>query len=229
MWSMACMREVPGHELDDGLQPANAAPTPRPAKPYSVIGVSMTRFGRRTPRAVRGSPCRRPGTGRPPRPSGTRSSSRRISSAMASRSASRTAGLLVRHALGQRRIMQTLGGRSSARVARRRPWPSFFAFRSPGARSALPPGVCVLGVGARLRSCASSPSPCQPPLGLGLRLAIGLRLGLRRGLAPSAKPARSVSVDLHALGPRLDHQYSRSRLRRRPRLPSSPCRSRSRR
>ena len=37
--------EVPGHELDDGLEPAKAAPTPTPAKPYSVMGVSTTRVG----------------------------------------------------------------------------------------------------------------------------------------------------------------------------------------
>ena len=36
-------REVEGHELDDRLQPDIAAPTPTPAKPCSVIGVSITR------------------------------------------------------------------------------------------------------------------------------------------------------------------------------------------
>ena len=35
--------EVPGHELDDGRNPTIAVPTPTPAKPSSVMGVSTIR------------------------------------------------------------------------------------------------------------------------------------------------------------------------------------------
>ena len=44
MASIACMAKLKVMNSTIGFSPANAAPTPRPAKPYSVIGVSITRF-----------------------------------------------------------------------------------------------------------------------------------------------------------------------------------------
>ena len=44
MWSIACMAKFQVMNSTIGRSPAIAAPTPRPAKPYSVIGVSMTRL-----------------------------------------------------------------------------------------------------------------------------------------------------------------------------------------
>ena len=38
-------RKTEGHEFDDRTQSTIAAPTPMPAKPFSLIGVSMIRFG----------------------------------------------------------------------------------------------------------------------------------------------------------------------------------------
>ena len=43
MWSIACMAKFQVMNSTIGLSPAKAAPTPTPAKPYSVIGVSTTR------------------------------------------------------------------------------------------------------------------------------------------------------------------------------------------
>ena len=45
MWSIACMAKFQVMNSTIGLRPAKAAPTPTPAKPYSVIGVSTTRVG----------------------------------------------------------------------------------------------------------------------------------------------------------------------------------------
>src|SRR5690606_23005710 len=44
MWSIACMAKFQVMNSTIGRNPANAAPTPTPVKPYSVIGVSITRF-----------------------------------------------------------------------------------------------------------------------------------------------------------------------------------------
>ena len=44
IWSIACMAKFQVMNSTIGFRPAIAAPTPRPAKPYSVIGVSMTRL-----------------------------------------------------------------------------------------------------------------------------------------------------------------------------------------
>ena len=44
MWSIACMAKLKVMNSTIGFSPAMAAPTPRPAKPCSVIGVSITRF-----------------------------------------------------------------------------------------------------------------------------------------------------------------------------------------
>ena len=43
-WSIACMAKFQVMNSTIGRSPAKPAPTPRPAKPYSVIGVSITRF-----------------------------------------------------------------------------------------------------------------------------------------------------------------------------------------
>ncbi len=43
MWSIACMAKFQVMNSTMGFKPAMAAPTPMPAKPYSVMGVSMTR------------------------------------------------------------------------------------------------------------------------------------------------------------------------------------------
>lgn len=43
-WSMACMEKLNVMNSQIGLRPANAAPTAIPAKPISVIGVSITRL-----------------------------------------------------------------------------------------------------------------------------------------------------------------------------------------
>ncbi len=45
IWSTACMAKFQVMNSTIGFRPANAAPTPMPAKPCSVIGVSMMRFG----------------------------------------------------------------------------------------------------------------------------------------------------------------------------------------
>ena len=45
IWSMACIEKLKVMNSTIGFSPAKAAPTPSPAKPISVIGVSMTRFG----------------------------------------------------------------------------------------------------------------------------------------------------------------------------------------
>ena len=44
MWSIACMAKFQVMNSTIGRRPANPAPTPSPAKPYSVIGVSITRL-----------------------------------------------------------------------------------------------------------------------------------------------------------------------------------------
>ena len=44
MASMACMAKLKVMNSTIGFSPAKAAPTPSPAKPYSVIGVSTTRL-----------------------------------------------------------------------------------------------------------------------------------------------------------------------------------------
>jgi hypothetical protein len=45
IWSIACMAKLKVMNSTMGLRPAKAAPTARPVKPCSVIGVSITRFG----------------------------------------------------------------------------------------------------------------------------------------------------------------------------------------
>ena len=45
MWSIACIAKLKVMNSMTGLSPPIAAPVPMPAKPYSVIGVSITRFG----------------------------------------------------------------------------------------------------------------------------------------------------------------------------------------
>ena len=45
IWSIACMAKFQVMNSMIGRRPANAAPTPMPAKPCSVIGVSTTRCG----------------------------------------------------------------------------------------------------------------------------------------------------------------------------------------
>lgn len=42
MWSIDCMAKLKVMNSIMGLQPARAAPTPKPVKPASVIGVSIT-------------------------------------------------------------------------------------------------------------------------------------------------------------------------------------------
>ncbi len=44
IWSIACMAKLKVMNSTIGFRPAMAAPTPTPAKPCSVIGVSMTRL-----------------------------------------------------------------------------------------------------------------------------------------------------------------------------------------
>ncbi len=44
IWSIACMAKLKVMNSTMGRRPVNAAPTPTPAKPCSVIGVSTTRF-----------------------------------------------------------------------------------------------------------------------------------------------------------------------------------------
>ena len=44
IWSIACMAKLKVMNSTIGFSPPKAAPTPRPVKPCSVIGVSMTRF-----------------------------------------------------------------------------------------------------------------------------------------------------------------------------------------
>ena len=44
IWSIACMAKLKVMNSTIGLRPAIAAPTPTPAKPCSVIGVSITRL-----------------------------------------------------------------------------------------------------------------------------------------------------------------------------------------
>ena len=44
IWSIACMAKLNVMNSTIGFSPANAAPTPMPAKPCSVIGVSITRL-----------------------------------------------------------------------------------------------------------------------------------------------------------------------------------------
>ena len=43
MWSMACSAKLKVMNSTIGFSPAKAAPTASPAKPCSVIGVSITR------------------------------------------------------------------------------------------------------------------------------------------------------------------------------------------
>ncbi len=45
IWSIACIAKLKVMNSTIGFRPASAAPTPRPAKPCSVIGVSTTRRG----------------------------------------------------------------------------------------------------------------------------------------------------------------------------------------
>jgi hypothetical protein len=49
IWSIACMAKLKVMNSTMGRSPPKAAPTPRPAKPCSVIGVSMTRRRRTRP------------------------------------------------------------------------------------------------------------------------------------------------------------------------------------
>jgi hypothetical protein len=44
-WSIACIAKLKVMNSTIGRSPAKAAPIPSPAKPCSVIGVSMTRRG----------------------------------------------------------------------------------------------------------------------------------------------------------------------------------------
>ena len=44
IWSIACMAKLKVMNSTIGFRPAIAAPTPMPAKPCSVIGVSITRL-----------------------------------------------------------------------------------------------------------------------------------------------------------------------------------------
>ena len=44
IWSIACMAKFQVMNSTIGFRPASAAPTPMPAKPCSVIGVSITRL-----------------------------------------------------------------------------------------------------------------------------------------------------------------------------------------
>jgi hypothetical protein len=43
IWSIACMAKLKVMNSTIGFRPASAAPVPSPAKPCSVIGVSITR------------------------------------------------------------------------------------------------------------------------------------------------------------------------------------------
>ena len=44
IWSIACMAKFQVMNSTMGFRPSKAAPTPRPAKPCSVMGVSITRL-----------------------------------------------------------------------------------------------------------------------------------------------------------------------------------------
>jgi hypothetical protein len=44
IWSIACMAKLKVMNSTIGFNPPKAAPTPRPVKPCSVIGVSITRL-----------------------------------------------------------------------------------------------------------------------------------------------------------------------------------------
>ena len=50
MWSIACIAKLKVMNSTIGFRPPQAAPTAIPAKPCSVIGVSMTRFESRPAR-----------------------------------------------------------------------------------------------------------------------------------------------------------------------------------
>ena len=89
MWSIACMAKLKVMNSTMGLSPPMAAPTPMPANPASVMGVSITRPAPNSSSrpwltlyapwySATSSPMRKT------------SGSARISSAIASRSASRT-------------------------------------------------------------------------------------------------------------------------------------------
>src|ERR671910_950592 len=53
IWSIACMAKLKVMNSTIGLRPVKAAPTPRPANPCSVIGVSTTRRGPKSCRRAR--------------------------------------------------------------------------------------------------------------------------------------------------------------------------------
>ena len=187
-----------------GFKPPIAAPAPRPAKPYSVIGVSITRFGPELVEQALGDLVGALILRRLPRPSRTRARRARISSAMASRSASRTVMLVSGVPSGT--SGRVLGLATSA-TSSRAPVPS-------GAVSAAP--IPALGFGAG----------CW--LGDG-RLRPSARGAARLGASPSPRHHRDrpsrPSPRRCPRGP----GSSRSSPRRPPRTPSSPCRSRSRR
>src|SRR5215467_12242068 len=89
IWSIACMAKLKVMNSTMGLRPAIAVPIPSPAKPCSVIGVSMTRAA---PNSC-SRPCvtlYAPWYSATSSPITNTAGSRRISSAMASRNASRT-------------------------------------------------------------------------------------------------------------------------------------------
>jgi hypothetical protein len=101
IWSIACMAKLKVMNSTMGLRPAIAAPPPTPAKPCSVIGVSITRFGAEFLQQTLRDLVRALIFGDFLAHDEDAALSRRISSAIASRSASRTVSLHHFGAFGQ--------------------------------------------------------------------------------------------------------------------------------
>ena len=100
MWSIACIAKLKVMNSTIGRSPPIAAPVPIAGE--AIFGDRRVDHAacRRTLPASLGSPCRHPDIARPPRPSRTRGRRRRISSAIASRNASRTVCLYQLRAFG---------------------------------------------------------------------------------------------------------------------------------
>src|SRR5580704_930104 len=156
MWSIACMAKLNVINSTIGLSPASAVPTPRPVKPSSVIGVSMTR---RAPNSC-SSPCvtlYAPWYSATSSPMTNTSGSRRISSAIASRNASRMVMLTISVPSG------TSGSGAALRDG------SAAGFADGAALSGTASGATTTSASSVLpswRSAASSPSARMVAIGV---------------------------------------------------------------
>ena len=220
MWSIACMAKFQVMNSTMGFSPAKAAPTPTPAKPCSVMGVSTTRWA----------------------PNSSSKPLRDLVGALvfadllAHEEHGRVAPHLLGHGVAQRLahghadhlgpgrnlgLGARLGGRACGPPAPARPEAGLRRdrARAPPARSdgrsALAPAGRPQGDGPRHRAaarCAASRG-MRPPPGV---LAVGEEHGDRRDSPSRARcPPAPGSC--------------RAARRRPPRPPWSPCRSRSRR